>query len=125
MKILRLISLAISVLFIISSTTLVAKDNNSITIKKSVFKPGETIQVSFTTNPGLKANAWIGIIPSEVKHGKEEENDKYDIAYQYLSGKTKGKLKFKAPAKKGKYDLRMNDTDDKGKEIFSVSFTVK
>lgn len=102
-----------------------AQSKNTLKIAKDVVKPGASVKVVFTTEKGLKKNAWIGIIPSSTKHGSEAENDKVDVAYQYLQGKVKGTLTFKAPTKPGKYDFRLNSTDDNGKELASVSFTVK
>jgi len=51
---------------------------------KSTYAPGETIKVEYTADPNWDKSAWIGIIPSEIAHGKESENDKNDLAYQYL-----------------------------------------
>ena len=56
----------------------------SITLRKGIYAPGEEIYVSFTALPDFAENAWIGIIPSNVPHGKESVNDQYDISYQYL-----------------------------------------
>ena len=97
----------------------------SLSLDKTVFAPGEDISVHFTAPPGYSGNAWVGIIPSSVAHGSEAENDKYDIAYQYLEGRTSGTLVFKAPTQPGNYDFRMNDSDNGGKEVASVSFTVR
>jgi hypothetical protein len=94
-------------------------------LDKTVFAPGDKIMVSFTAPATFKDNAWIGIIPSNVPHGSEAENDKHDLTYQYLKKKVAGTLTFKAPEKPGAYDFRMHDTDSDGKEVASVSFTVK
>lgn len=117
--------LAVLTFIFIPNNSVEAKGKNTLKLSKKIFTPGETILVKFTSVSGLKSNAWIGIIPSNIKHGSEAENDKYDLAYQYLSGKTRGSLTFTAPKAAGKYDFRMHDTDDNGKEINSVSFTVK
>ncbi len=94
---------------------------------KSAYTPGETIKVDYTADANWDKSAWIGIIPSDVAHGKEAENDANDIAYKYLKKSAKGTLEFTAPNEPGNYDIRMHDTDDgsKGLEISSVSFTVK
>lgn len=99
--------------------------NEFFTIPRVEFKTGETIHLIFQAPSGLKDNAWIGLIPSEVKHGSESENDSYDVAYQYLNGKTKGMMMFTAPDKPGKYDFRLNSTDENGKELGFISFEVK
>lgn len=97
----------------------------SLTLKKTVFAPGEEIVVGFTAPPGFVDKAWVGIIPSDVPHGKESVNDKYDLAYKYLHKKTSGVLTFSAPSWEGAYDFRMHNTDSPdGVEVASVSFTV-
>ena len=97
----------------------------SITLQKNVFAPGEEILVSFAAPPGFADNAWIGIIPSDVPHGRESVNDQHDISYLYLHKKTLGELKFTAPSQEGSYDFRMHNTDSSdGVEVASVSFTV-
>lgn len=96
----------------------------SLTLVKTTFAPGEAITVSFVAAPGFSERAWVGIIPSNIPHGDETKNDEYDIAYLYLEKKVSGTLNFYAPGQPGRYDLRMHDTDDKGKEVASVSFEV-
>jgi uncharacterized protein YfaS (alpha-2-macroglobulin family) len=98
---------------------------DTLTLNKNLYAPGESIQVSFTTSPGYPGNAWIGIIPSNIPHGDESQNDKYDLAYQYLEGKTSGALVFTAPAVAGTYDFRLHTTDNNGKEVASVTFEVR
>ena len=97
----------------------------SLSIDKKSVKAGETINVSFKASKDWADNAWVGIIPSNIAHGSEAENDKHDVTYQYLKKRTSGTLVFKAPSKAGSYDFRMHDTDGGGKEVASVSFTVK
>ncbi len=101
------------------------KSGAMLSIDKHVFKPGEEIKLHFVAGAGFASNAWIGIIPSHVKHGSESENDKHDLTYQYLKNKAKGTLIYKAPTKPGKYDFRMHDTDSNGKEVTFVTFKVK
>ncbi len=97
----------------------------SLTLQKGVFAPDEEILVSFTAPPGFADNAWVGIIPSNVPHGKESVNDQHDISYQYLEKNTSGVLTFIAPLQEGNYDFRMHNTDSSdGVEVASVSFTV-
>ena len=97
----------------------------SITLRKGIYAPGEEIYVSFTALPDFADNAWIGIIPSDVPHGRESVNDQHDISYLYLHKKTLGELKFTAPSQEGSYDFRMHNTDSSdGVEVASVSFTV-
>jgi len=96
-------------------------------LDKDVYAPGETIKVDFTADPNWSEYAWVGIIPSNVSHGKESENDQYDLEYQYLSKKASGTVELTAPSTPGNYDIRMNDADDGtvGLEITYVSFKVK
>ncbi len=96
----------------------------SLKLDKIQFKPGTDIKVHFKAPANLPGNAWVGIVPSTVPHGSEAENDNNDLTFQYLSKKTQGTLTFKAPTAPGLYDFRMNDSDNSGKEIASVSFSV-
>lgn len=93
--------------------------------KTTPFRPGEEIVVRFQANPNYNDNAWVGIIPSSVAHGDEALNDQYDMTYQYLSKRSAGELRFTAPTEPGYYDLRMHDTDNSGREVASVSFSVE
>ncbi|MBF0277045.1 MAG: DUF1566 domain-containing protein [SAR324 cluster bacterium] len=108
---------------LISIATHSAEAQNLL-IGKYIFTPGEEIQVQFDAQSNYAENAWIGIVPSQIVHGRESENDKNNMGYQYLSKKTRGTLSFKAPNSNGAYDLRMHDTDDNGREVASVSFSV-
>lgn len=97
----------------------------SLDTDKNSYAPGETITVTFSAPAGLPTDAWVGIIPTEVPHGDEAQNDTFDLTYQYLNGMTSGTMVFSAPLLPGTYDFRMNDTDNNGKEIASVTFTVQ
>ena len=96
----------------------------SLEIEKVSYIPGEAIQVRFSAPAGLPRNAWAGIVPSHVAHGSEAENDRHDVAYQYLEERTDGVLDFHAPAQPGRYDFRLHDSDSDGREIATASFTV-
>lgn len=96
----------------------------SLQLDKKYYKPGEDIQVRFTASSSYSSNAWIGIIPSNVTHGSEAENDKHDISFQYINGLLSGTKTFVAPKNTGSYDFRMNDSDNNGHEVASVSFVV-
>jgi len=101
------------------------KGKASLSVDKKEVKPGETIVVTFeATSSDFASGAWIGIIPSEIEHGDETNNDKYDVDYQYLNDKTEGEMTFQAPMKPGKWDFRLHTTDNSGKEVASVTFTV-
>ena len=90
-----------------------------------MYAPEEEIRLNFTAPAEFGPKAWVGIIPSDVPHGSEDENDQHDLSYRYLDKKTQGLLVFNAPKKPGKYDFRMHDTDDNGNEITYIEFTVK
>ncbi|NNE28675.1 MAG: FecR domain-containing protein [Saprospiraceae bacterium] len=96
----------------------------TIRLDKTSFQPGEMINVHFTAPGSFPNNAWIGIIPSSIPHGSEEENEKHDVAYQYLNKRTSGTFSFRAPAIEGRYDFRMHNTSSNGKEVTHVSFRV-
>jgi hypothetical protein len=97
----------------------------ALRLNKFSFHPGEDIRVSFTTPPGYAKNAWIGIVPAHVEHGSENRNDRYDMVFKHLNGKRRGTLYFKAPKKPGRYDFRMHDKDNGGRETAYVTFTVR
>ncbi len=97
----------------------------TLTLSKTEFEPGEELNVDFSAEGTIKKNAWVGLIPANIAHGDESKNDQYDVAYHYLGDKTSGTMSFVAPADTGKFDLRMNSTDENGVEVASVTFTVK
>lgn len=109
----------------VTFTVQVYKEGATLNLDKGTYTPGEEIRVTFTAPAEWGANAWVGIIPSDVPHGSEDENDQHDISYRYLEEKTTGLVTFKAPEEKGGYDIRMHDTDNNGNEITSVSFLVQ
>ena len=96
-----------------------------LSLEKNTFAPSEVIRLTFKVSQKLDKRPWIGIIPSEIAHGDEAENDLHDIDYKYFENQENGTLEFTAPANVGKYDFRMHSTDDTGVEITSISFEVK
>jgi len=97
----------------------------TLSLGRDVYYPGDPINLVYMAPAGLPNNAWIGIIPSAVPHGTEEVNDQNDISYQYLNGTTSGIMEFVAPSAPGSYDLRMNESDNGGRELASITFTVQ
>lgn len=89
------------------------------------FRTGQEIKLHYITPSWLKTNAWIGIIPANIPHGSEAENDRHDLKYQYVKSSTDGVLSFNAPSSPGNYSFRMHDSDANGKEITNIGFTVK
>ncbi len=100
------------------------KLEGTLKLKKETFAPGEQIDVDFTAPEALPKSAWVGLIPSNVPHGKESVNDQHDIGWSYLEKKSAGTLHFIAPPEAGSYDFRMNSSDSDGVEITSVTFRV-
>lgn len=89
------------------------------------FSPGQEIKLHYKTPSWVKTNAWIGIIPANIPHGSEAENDRHDLKYQYVKSSADGVLTFNAPSNPGNYSFRMHDSDANGKEISNIGFTVK
>ena len=92
-----------------------------VTLNKSTYNPGESIQVQYLTGRAPSANAWVGIIPSSVPHGKESDADANDISYQYAQ-QTQGSIELTAPLKSASYDVRLLSGD--GAELASATFQV-
>jgi len=99
----------------------VVPDGPGLWIDKTALLPGEKVQAYFIGSPQLGRQAWVGLIPSHVRHGSTAVNDKHDLAYQYLSKRASGIMMFKAPIKKGLYDLRLSGPV---KEAASVTLAV-
>jgi len=96
----------------------------ALSTDKNEYRPGDKIRVDFEGSwTWYKQKGWIGIIPANVPHGSEDENDKYDLDHKYPDRRY-GTMTFTAPNKAGSYDVRMHDTDDDGREVASVSFEV-
>ncbi len=94
-------------------------------LEKADFAPGEKIKLKYKVSGLLiSKDAWVGIIPSNIMHGMEELNDQHDIAYKYLGGKSGGEIIFSAPWKEGEYDFRLNNTNNNGIELGTISFQV-
>lgn len=91
----------------------------------AVFVPGGAFDVNFEAAKTFHKNAWLGIIPKEIPHGNEDENDAYDLDYQYIGDRTTGVVSFTAPEKPGRYDFRLHDSNRQGNEIATVVFSVE
>jgi outer membrane protein OmpA-like peptidoglycan-associated protein len=94
--------------------------SDSLKTDKTEVLPGQDIIVTLSTSGGLTNNSWIGVIPSDVKHGEESTNDANDVDYQYFKAGDP-KYIFKAPLKPGSYDFRLSSG---GKELASTTFRV-
>lgn len=104
------------------STGLTGALQADVQLQKESFRPGDEIEVMAVAT-GLKDSAWVGVIPSAIPHGKEADNDANDLGYKHL--KDQNRLILVAPTKPGKYDVRLNDSDEDGVELASRSFTVE
>ncbi len=93
-------------------------------LDKTTVVPGEQITIHYSAAAQLPATAWIGIVPSHVEHGSEQINDANDVGYRYVSETSEGTVTLSAPTKAGSWDARLNDLDNNGSELASVSFTV-
>ncbi len=96
----------------------------SIQLDRTEYAAYDPVQVTFEAQNWYKDNAWIGIIPSNIPHGKEVDSDGNYVVYEYCRSHPDGKVTFTAPSELGSYDVRMFDTDDRGKETASVTFQV-
>ena len=95
----------------------------TLDLNKLTFHEGEEISVRFSAPANYALDAWMGVVPSSVPHGNAERNERNNLSYQYLNGRTRGTLIFVVPTK-GSYDLRLHNTDKNGVEVASVSFQV-
>ena len=92
----------------------------SLSMERTRFAPSEKLVVRFAAPAAYPANAWIGLIPAEVEHGSRAVNDRHDVQFQNLGGRTDGELAF-SPVAPGKWTLRMNAFEI---ETASVAFEV-
>lgn len=96
-----------------------------LTLSKEQFKPGEKIEVRFSVAAAVNPKAWVGLFPASAPHGSEDENDAYDMDYEYIGNRTSGVVSFRAPSKPGQYDFRLHDSNRHGNEIATVDFSVE
>lgn len=116
--------LAVALVFLACNLQEADAEKASLKLTKHDYQPGETITVKYKALDSFAANAWIGIIPSNIAHGNETVNDQHDISYKYMKKSTAGSMTFTAPSRPGSYDFRMHDTDSNGKEVAHVTFKV-
>lgn len=99
---------------------------NELALSKAQYQPGESLEVRFAIMPKdkLDAQAWVGLVPTDVPHGKGADNALYRMAYAELGPHHQGTLVFDVPETPGKYDLRMHDRGENGRELIYVTFEV-
>ncbi len=96
-----------------------------IKLNKKSYDVNEPIAVTVSWTGTPDTSAWIGIVPANVKHGNEEENDAYDVDYRYLIDCESGKsTTFETELEPGEYTIRVNEADDGGVELAWIGFTV-
>ena len=108
----------------IRETVSVGEGPGKLKLDKKIYVPRGKVTVEFEAQPDYADNAWVGIVPSSVPHGKEHIADQHETTYRYLRKKTSGTLTMDAPAEPGDYDMRMFNTDSLGVETASVPFSV-
>lgn len=96
-----------------------------LSLTRREYEPGWWIYVSLNLPPeGLPEDAWIGVVPAAVPHGDVGVNDEYDTDYKWLNGQTAGFLELEVPSEPGDYTLRLNEHEDKGRELDHIAFRV-
>jgi hypothetical protein len=95
-----------------------------VRLDRSVFRPGEELEVRFRAPAGYPRDAWIGVVPAETPHGSETVNDEADLSYVHLENRTSGTVVLPVPPRPGEYDVRMHDTDADGREVAYAPFHV-
>ena len=111
--------------FTTPDTPLNSASINLLNSDTRIYSPGTSVEFVYQVDESLlKSSPWIGIVPSDIPHGEESENDKHDLTYIYFDA-NQGQKSIRAPSKEGFYDLRMHDTDFNGKELAYISFEVK
>ncbi|NQZ08426.1 MAG: hypothetical protein HRT35_14820 [Algicola sp.] len=101
----------------------VDKSKAQLSLAKSIYKPGETITLSFKAASTYTKKTWVGLGPANIKHGSTAQNDQHDLSYQYINNQTSGVMTFLAPQKVGQYDFRMNETTN-DLELVALAFSV-
>lgn len=98
--------------------------NWSVDVDKTLLAPGETLKITYTSDPAWK-RAWLGLIPAEVRHGSNGHNDNYDRWYTYIpKDAPSGEVEITAPREPGWYEIRMFTPKEIGKEVTFASFVV-
>lgn len=81
-----------------------------LTLSTTEYKVGDNIEITGQLDAeGFGNEAWIGVVPSGVSHGDDEQNDTYDTDYDYLDLLENGKFTLAIPETAGNYDLRICD----------------
>lgn len=108
----------------IASQSFEVKAHIEVKLESTEFAAGEEIVMHYKVDENISSNSWVGIVPADIPHGSETENDKHDLAYKYFNSASEGVFKFIAPSKLGDYNFRFHDQNNDGKEVKSVNFKV-
>jgi len=77
-------------------------------LEKSVFKPGETINVYYYASPGFVREALISLVDSMTEHGDESVNLSEAVDYTCLYSDWSGMVEMTVPETSGKWDIRLS-----------------
>lgn len=77
------------------------------------FGEGEAISGRWVGSFRYDKSAWMGIMPSNVRHGDEKLAGDKTIDYVWLDGNDKGQFSFTKKLAPGSYDLRMFDSNSR------------
>ena len=97
---------------------------DGLSLKKSIYEPGEKIMLDFTASTKYPDRSWIGMFNASLTHGTVAEVNNKELAYEYLRGKSSGIFEFTAPQEEGKYDFRILETSN-GREVATLQFKVR
>lgn len=115
-----------SVTFKVSASPDDASIEPSLNATKKTLLSHQMVEGLFNAPIVYDYNAWIAVVPSSVQHGTSAENDKHDLGYDTLRGRTGGTFSLRVPGKPGSYDLRLHDGQRAdSKEVASITITVK
>jgi len=92
----------------------------SISLSSSAVKVRESTSVTWSSQPGITSDGWVGIYPP----GANEFGFLADIPIQYVAAGTGGKLTFTAPNTAGSYEFRLFADYGYTVKIATASFTV-
>lgn len=96
-----------------------AYETGVVNIDREYYLAGEMMAVTYAVNEPVQENGWLGIIPENVPAGSEAVNDQHDVTYIYLKKNMNGSIQLKIPENtpRGRYVLRVFDTDSNGKQL--------
>ena len=103
----------------------VLNPGNSLRLDPGTIQSGQSIQVHFTADRELAANAWVGIVPASTPHDDESLAQDSALERTFLKNSRTGVLRFRAPDVPGDYEMRMFSADHGGREVAKIGFSVE